>query len=399
MPNPPELAAFTALGLSAELSAAMFALGHTEPTQVQVAAIPQVLAGRDVKARAQTGTGKTLAFGLPLLQQLVHKPRPRSAQGNPVQVLVLVPTRELAIQVADVLSGLVRELPLTQSQVPPKVLAVFGGVSTNPQMMDLRGGVDILVATPGRLLDLQRRNAVELTSLRALVLDEADRMLSLGFSDELNAVLELLPTERQSLLFSATFPPQVQPLAAALLTDPVELTLGTEVTPALVEQHVYTVDSSKKRALLTHLIQTRGLEQVLVFVGAKKTADRLAQKLLAQKILAAPFHGGLSQQQRTYALEDFTAGHLQVLVATDLAARGIDIEKLPVVVNYELPRSPNDYAHRIGRTGRAGKAGLAISLICPEEYHHFRVIEKRIKQRIPREQVPGFEITPESSLP
>lgn len=391
------LGPFAALGLRRELCAAVDALGHTAPTDVQREAIPAILQGRDLKAQAPTGTGKTLAMGLPLLDQLLNAPRAKSTRGNPVAVLVLVPTRELALQVAGVLSSVVSSLG--QGLPVPKICAVFGGVSVNPQMMELRGGACVLVATPGRLLDLERQNAVDFGALRALVLDEADRMLSLGFADELAEVLAKLPARRQNLLFSATFPPQLDALIASRLNEPLELRVGTEVTPALIEQHVYTVDQSKKRALLTHLVRTREFQRVLVFVGAKATADRLARKLLSHKILAAAFHGGLSQQQRGYALEDFRSGHLQVLVATDLAARGIDIDELPVVVNYDLPRSPNDYAHRIGRTGRAGSQGLALTLICPEEYAHFRVIEKRIKRRLPREQEPGFEVAEERETP
>jgi ATP-dependent RNA helicase RhlE len=378
---------FDALGLSAELVSALATLGHEQATAVQVAVIPAALAGRDVKAQAQTGTGKTLAFGLPLLQLLAQAPRVKSARGNPVATLVLVPTRELAVQVAGVLGSLAEALASR-----PRVLAVYGGVSINPQMMSLRGGVDLLVATPGRLLDLKRNNAVDLSGTRALVLDEADRMLGLGFHDEVKELLALLPQKRQNLLFSATFPHELEPMMSELLSEPELVNLSPVVTPALIEQHVYTVDESRKAALLTHVILENGLGRVLVFISEKKTADRLVKQLLKANILAAAFHGGLSQNQRQTALDDFTAGHLHVLVATDLAARGIDIEDLPVVVNFELPRSPNDYAHRIGRTGRAGKPGLALSLICPAEYDHFRVIEKRIKRRLEREWVPGFEV-------
>lgn len=378
---------FENLGLNAELVSALAALGHEQATAVQVAVIPAALAGRDVKAQAQTGTGKTLAYGLPLLQRASLDPRERSARGNPISVLILVPTRELAVQVAGVLSSLADAL-----SPRPQVLAVYGGVSINPQMMALRGGADILVATPGRLLDLKRNNAVDLSGTRALVLDEADRMLGLGFYDEVHELLSLLPPQRQTLLFSATFPVELEALMSELLNEPEHVNLSPTVAPALIEQHVYTVDESRKGALLMHLISEHPLDRMLVFISEKKTADRLVKQLVKADIAAAAFHGGLSQYQRQTALDDFTAGQLQILVATDLAARGIDIEDLPVVVNFELPRSPNDYAHRIGRTGRAGTAGLALSLICPAEYDHFRVIEKRIKRRLERESVPGFEV-------
>lgn len=378
---------FENLGLNAELVGALAALGHEQATAVQVAVIPAALAGRDVKAQAQTGTGKTLAYGLPLLQRASLDPRKRSARRNPINVLILVPTRELAVQVAGVLNSLADAL-----SPRPQVLAVYGGVSINPQMMALRGGADILVATPGRLLDLKRNNAVDLSGTRALVLDEADRMLGLGFYDEVHELLSLLPQQRQTLLFSATFPVELEALMSELLNEPEHVNLSPAVAPALIEQHVYTVDESRKGALLMHLIREHPLDRMLVFISEKKTADRLVKQLVKADIAAAAFHGGLSQYQRQTALDDFTAGQLQILVATDLAARGIDIEDLPVVVNFELPRSPNDYAHRIGRTGRAGTAGLALSLICPAEYDHFRVIEKRIKRRLERESVPGFEV-------
>lgn len=384
---------FSSLGLGAEIVFAVSSLGHLHPTAVQTAVIPAALARHDVKVQAQTGTGKTLAFGLPLLAQLASEPRESSPRGNPIAALVLVPTRELALQVAGVLASVAGSLASR-----PKVLAVYGGVKANPQMMELRGGADILVATPGRLLDLQRQNAVELSGVRVLVLDEADQMLGQGFQDELQEILSLLPRQRQNLLFSATFPAELDTLVSAVLVGAQEFNLSPVEAPLLIEQHVYTVDESRKRALLTHLIKERALERVLVFVAAKNTADRLADKLRRSDLSARPFHGGLSQSQRGSALRDFASGQLQVMVATDLAARGIDIEDLPVVVNYQLPRSPNDYTHRIGRTGRAGKAGLALSLICPAEYQHFRVIEKRTKHPLKREEVPGFEVSDPNAI-
>jgi superfamily II DNA/RNA helicase len=380
---------FATLGLRSDVLPAVQAAGFQTPTPIQTAVIAAVLSGRDVLARAATGSGKTAAFGLPLLQRLLDEPHARSARGNRVAVLVLAPTRELVMQIAEVLTGFTQALA-----APIQVNAVYGGVAVNPQMMALRGGVDILVATPGRLLDLQRQNAVELSSVRALVLDEADRMLSLGFREELEQVISLLPARRQNLLFSATLPQDIAALTQRLLHDP----LAVDVTqPSAsqsepdIEQHVYCVDLERKTALLIQLLEKPELQQVLVFISMKKTADTLVGKLNRVGIRAAVFHADKSQSERTRVLREFRAGSLRVLLATDLAARGLDIEDLPVVINFELPRSPNDYLHRIGRTGRAGKTGLAISLICAAEEQHFRVIEKRIKRRLAREQIAGFE--------
>ncbi|HET8934584.1 MAG TPA: DEAD/DEAH box helicase [Polyangiales bacterium] len=380
---------FAQLGLHSELLSAVQSAGFQTPTPIQSAVIAAVLAGKDVLARAATGSGKTAAFGLPLLQRLLDEPRVPRARGNPVAVLVLAPTRELVMQIADVLSGFTRAWPRAV-----RVKAVYGGVAINPQMMALRGGVDILVATPGRLLDLQRKNAVELSQLRALVLDEADRMLSLGFRDELDQVIACLPARRQNLLFSATLPPDIATLTQSLLHDPIEVDV-TQPTVSQsepnIEQRVYSVDVERKPALLIRLLEQPALQQVLVFISMKKTADTLVAKLERAGIHAAVFHADKSQRERSLALQKFRDGSLRVLLATDLAARGIDIDDLPVVINFELPRSPNDYLHRIGRTGRAGKTGLAISLVCSAEEQHFRVIEKRMKRKLPREQVAGFE--------
>lgn len=389
---------FAALGLDPQLLRALDDAGYSVPTPVQAAVIPTVLSGRDVRARADTGSGKTAAFGLPILQRLVVQPRQPTARGNQVAVLVLAPTRELVMQLADVLSGFARSL-----QAPLKVAAVFGGVAVNPQMMAMRGGVDILVATPGRLLDLQRQGALEFKQLRTLVLDEADRMLGLGFRDELDQVLGLLPARRQTLCFSATYPQAVEQWTRALLQQPFEVDV-TPVTPTTaaaseprpvapqaIEQHVYVVDENRKAALLIHLLRQPQLAQVLIFVSVKRTGDKLVEKLARADVAATVFHADKSQAQRSRALAGFRSGKLRVLIATDLAARGIDIDDLPAVLNFELPRSPNDYLHRIGRTGRAGKSGLALSLICAGDEQHFRVIEKRIKQRLPREHVAGFE--------
>ena len=353
----------------------------------QLAAIPAVLTGRDVLARAQTGSGKTAAFGLPLLQWLSEQPEDRDRRGNYATVLILAPTRELAVQISEALDAFARHL-----RVRTRVLAVFGGVSINPQMMALRGGVEILVATPGRLLDLTSQNAVRLSHTRVLVLDEADRMLSLGFADELAQIRALLPRERQSLLFSATFPSELREVIDAALRDPIEIELAAEPVPQ-IEEHVYAVDESKKSALAVHLLKELKAQRALVFVSQKRSGDKLVEKLIRAGITAAVFHGDRSQAERTRCLADFRQGKLRVLIATDLAARGIDIDDLPTVINYELPRSPNDYVHRIGRTGRAGKTGVALTLLCQAEQHHFGVIEKRIKRRLPRETVPGFEPT------
>jgi ATP-dependent RNA helicase RhlE len=377
---------FASLGLGPELLRAVQAAGYRAPTPVQAAVIPGVLAGRDVLARAATGSGKTAAFGLPLLQRLLDDPHARSARGNRVAVLVLAPTRELVMQIGDLLSSFVQAM---QAQV--RVRAAYGGVAINPQMMALRGGVDILVATPGRLLDLQRQNAVELSGLRALVLDEADRMLSLGFREELDQVFARLPARRQNLLFSATVPPDIAALTQSLLHDPLTVDVTHPNAEPAIEEHVYQVDHERKTALLIELLETSELQQVLVFISMKKTADTLVRSLDRAGVSAACFHADRSQQERTRTLRAFRNGSLRVLLATDLAARGIDIEDLPVVINFELPRSPNDYVHRIGRTGRAGKAGLALSLITTADEQHFRVIEKRIKRRLPREHIAGFE--------
>jgi superfamily II DNA/RNA helicase len=400
MTHPTSAGAFQALGLRSELLRAVRAAGYEVPTPVQAAVIAAVLEGRDVLARAATGSGKTAAFGLPILQRLLDQPRLHGARGNQVAVLVLAPTRELVMQIAAVLTAFAQSL-----DTHIDVGAVYGGVKINPQMMALRGGADILVATPGRLLDLHRRNAVKLDQLRSLVLDEADRMLSLGFRGQIEEVLSWLPARRQNLLFAATFSHEVGQWTRALLRSPLEVDL-TEVAEGSrarqsqperqgqIEQHVYTVDHTRKDALLIHLLQQRDLRRVLTFVSAKKTADALVAKLNRADLRAAVFHADKSQRERTRVLGDFRAGKLRVLIATDLAARGIDIDDLPAVINFELPRSPNDYVHRIGRTGRAGKAGLALSLICEHEEQHFRVIEKRMKQRLEREHVAGFEPRP-----
>lgn len=376
---------FAELGLSPALVSAVAALAYPAPTAIQQQAIPAALAGRDILAGAQTGSGKTAAFALPLLQRLSQRAA-RPGAGNGVRALILVPTRELAQQVGEAFKTYGAEL-----EKPLKILSVYGGVAINPQMLSLRGGADILVATPGRLLDLAAKNALVLTRVEALVLDEADKLLNLGFSEELANVLAGLPRQRQTLLFSATFPDEVMGLCDKLLQQPERIALDAEQKPA-IEQRIITVLRERKNALLIHLLQNETWPQVLVFASAKNTCNRLVEKLAKAKLVAAALHGDLSQGARDKALRDFKAGKLRILIATDVAARGIDIAALPCVVNFELPRSPNDYVHRIGRTGRAGKSGHAVSLICPEEYAHFGVIEKRMKQRLPREIIPGFEV-------
>jgi len=375
---------FAALGLSPALVHAASQAGFMAPTPIQSEAIPAILAGADLLGAAQTGSGKTAAFALPLLQQLQL-----SATGGPrrVRALVLVPTRELAAQVGEVLRSLGQHL-----QQPLKVAIVFGGVSINPQMMGLRGGADIVVATPGRLLDLVEHNALRLGAVAHLVLDEADRLLDLGFAEELQRVLALLPANRQNLFFSATFPDAVQALADSLLRNPVRVevphTPGNE--PA-IEQRAIAVDASRRTQLLRHLIQEHGWSRVLVFVATQYAAEHVAEKLYKAGIFASHFHGGLSQGARNQVLQEFKDERWQVVVTTDLAARGIDIAQLPAVVNYDLPRSAVDYVHRIGRTGRAGESGMAVSFVTPEALAHFRLIEKRQHLALPLEQLPGFE--------
>ena len=347
---------FISLGLAPTLAQAAAELGFTAPTPIQLEAIPAVLGGADLLATAQTGSGKTAAFALPLLQRLqsgpVHTPRR-------VRALVLVPTRELAAQVGEVLRSLAQHLPSR-----PRIAVAFGGVSINPQLMALRGGADVMVATPGRLLDLVEHNALRLSAVELLVLDEADRLLDLGFADELDRVLALLPAKRQNLFFSATFPPAVEALAGGLLRDPQRVDVPAPAqAEAVILQRAIAVDASRRTQLLRQLIKDNGWERVLVFVATQYAAERLASKLHHGDLFATSFHGGLSQGARKQALQEFKEKRWDVVVTTDLAARGIDIAQLPVVVNFDLPRSAVDYVHRIGRTGRAGKRGKALTFI------------------------------------
>lgn len=375
---------FSSLGLSESLLRAIGDSGYNAPTPIQQQAIPVVLSGRDLLAAAQTGTGKTAGFTLPILQRLSGK---AAASGSrPVRALILTPTRELAAQVAESVKKYgVHQMPRLKSDV------VFGGVKINPQMMRLRGGVDILTATPGRLLDLVAQNAVKLNQVEILVLDEADRMLDMGFIRDINKVLALLPKKRQTLLFSATFSADIRKLAQGLLVNPAQVEVAVENAAAdTVEQIAYSISKASKTALLTHLIKSNDWQQVLVFTSTKHGANRLTDKLNAAQITAKAIHGNKSQSARTNALAEFKAGGIQVLVATDLAARGIDIAKLPQVVNYELPRSSADYVHRIGRTGRAGRGGLAVSLVSQEENSALRQVEKLIGAKIAQGRVEGF---------
>ncbi len=375
---------FSSLGLSEQLVRAVTEKNYLIPTPIQAAVIPEVLKGGDVWASAQTGSGKTAAFALPILQVVMSS---RRETPRRIRALILVPTRELAAQIGESIRGYGRFLP-----EPIKTAVVFGGVSINPQMMALRGGADIVVATPGRLLDLAEHNALHLSEVSTLVLDEADRLFSLGFADELSRILAQLPARRQNLLFSATFPPAVNSFAEKLLRDPKRIDVPNTMpeAPAILERAL-EVDVPQRTQLLRHLIQENAWTRVLVFVATKYATEHVADKLRRAGILASAFHGELSQGARTEALTNFKTEKVQVLVATDVAARGIDIAQLPVVVNYDLPRSAVDYVHRIGRTGRAGLSGLAVSFISASTDAHFRLIEKRNRLSLPREQIPGFE--------
>ncbi|MFT5035610.1 MAG: ATP-dependent RNA helicase RhlE [Litorivivens sp.] len=375
---------FSTLGLSPTLLRALAGLNYTQPTPVQAAAIPLILAGRDVLASAETGSGKTAAFCLPLLQLLAAVP---STRPRRVRALILVPTRELAVQIGEVAR-------LLSLQVAPelKVTVVFGGVSINPQMMGLRSGTDWVIATPGRLLDLIDHNALDLSAVQTLVLDEADRLLDLGFDEELKRILALLPARRQNLFFSATLPAPVQALAAGLLQLPARVEVLPEVLEiSAIAQLAIEVDSRRRTQLLRHLITEKKWSRVLVFVATKHAAEMVADKLRKVGLEAEPFHGELSQGKRTQVLLDFKNADVKVVIATDVAARGLDVALLPVVVNYDLPRSAVDYVHRIGRTGRAGASGLAVSFVSATTEAHFRLIEKRQGLSVPREQVTGFE--------
>jgi ATP-dependent RNA helicase RhlE len=389
---------FDRLGLTPELLRAVAAQGYTEPTPVQAEAIPLVLAGRDVLAGAQTGTGKTAAFVLPILQRLnAGRPQPprvqpggrhrgRTAAARPVRCLVLVPTRELALQVEESVRtyGAVR---------PVSSVTIYGGVGFQPQVQRLRAGPEIVVATPGRLLDHASQGTIDLRSVEILVLDEADRMLDMGFIRDIRRVLALLPARRQNLLFSATFSDEIRELAGTILEDPAHVQIARRNAPIeLVRQVVYPVDRERKRALLSHLIRSGRIDRALVFARTKHGANRLAEQLVRDGISAAAIHGNKSQGQRVRALDDFKSGRVAILVATEIAARGLDIDALPHVVNFELPMVAADYVHRIGRTGRAGMEGDAVSLVCVDEMGLLQDIERLLRSPIRRETVPGYEV-------
>ena len=366
---------FDNLGLSAELLRAVQDLGYTEPTPIQTRGIPAVLEGRDLLAAAQTGTGKTAAFALPLLQRMSEAhPNPKGSRAP--RALVLVPTRELAAQVGQAFQDFGRHLQ-------QRTLLVFGGVSPRPQVDALRQGTDIIVATPGRLLDHANARAIDLTKIRYLVLDEADRMLDMGFIRDIRRVLAMLPKARQNMLFSATFSADIRSLASGLLHDPLTVEVAKRNAPAeLVEHRVHMVSQGDKRAVLSHLLREASNPQTLVFTRTKHGANRLAEQLERDGIVCAAIHGNKSQGARTRALADFKDYKVQVLVATDIAARGLDITELPQVVNYELPHVPEDYVHRIGRTGRAGSTGQALSLVSNEERDRLRDIERVLGHKI-----------------
>jgi ATP-dependent RNA helicase RhlE len=384
---------FASLGLSEALVRAVNEHGYTQPTPIQMQAIPAVLAGGDLMAGAQTGTGKTAGFVLPMLQRMMVAAKARAAQGGKsgkpvIRALILTPTRELAAQVEESVRVYGKYSGL-------KSMVMFGGVGINPQISALRSGVDIVVATPGRLLDHAGQNTIDLKHVEFLVLDEADRMLDMGFIHDIKRVLKLLPANRQNLLFSATFSDDIKALADSLLKSPALIEVARRnATADTIAQKVHPVDRDRKRELLAHLIKRHNWFQVLVFTRTKHGANRLAEQLGKDGITALAIHGNKSQGARTRALSEFKAGDLQVLVATDIAARGIDIDQLPHVVNYELPNVPEDYVHRIGRTGRAGAEGEAISLVCIDEAAYLRDIERLIKREIPKEIIAGFEPNP-----
>ena len=379
---------FSSLGLSAPILCAINEKGYRTPFPIQTKVIPVILSGKDVMAAAQTGTGKTAGFTLPMLQRLAHGPRVKS---NHIRALVLAPTRELAVQVADSIETYGKHLNL-------KYGVVYGGVKINPQMMKLRSGVDILVATPGRLLDLSGKNAVKFEQVEMLVLDEADRMLDMGFFRDIRTIVDLLPGNRQNLLFSATFPSEIRTLARDIFNKPVRIEVNPRNSAATsVKQWAYEVDKSRKPALLSHLLRTNNWEQVLVFTRTRKGANRLVQQLAGDGIASAVIHGDKSQGERSRTLAEFKANTIRILVATDIAARGLDISELSHVINFDLPKVAEDYIHRIGRTGRAGSDGVAISLVSADEVALLAAIENLIRQNLVREVEDGY--IPKHSVP
>ncbi len=390
---------FESFAFSEDILSAIKRMGFEKPTDIQLKTIPAVLEGKDVLARADTGSGKTAAFALPLLDsmsnenvysQIGRDKRFDSANrvaSNCVQVLVLVPTRELAIQVADVFSQ------LSENITPAiKCQSVYGGVKINPQMMALRGGADVLVATPGRLLDLVDQNAIKFNQIKALVIDEVDRLMKGDFQEEIERISKLLPNKRQNLMFTATFPESISRLVREVMNTPAIINMDEFVDELEIEQRVITINHNQKNDLLAYLLDNNDWEQVLIFCSAKRTCDNLVKKLEKRNIEAVAMHSNKEQSARMAALKKFKAGGIRILIATDVAARGIDIKQLPCVINYDLPRSPNDYVHRIGRTGRAGEKGHVISLIAHHEYQHFSVIEKYNGLNLEREEIEGFEV-------
>ena len=375
---------FNQLGLSAELLRAIDEKGYRKATPIQQQAIPLILEGRDVLAGAQTGTGKTAGFTLPMLQRLQHG----TVNRRRIRALVLTPTRELAAQVADSVRCYGQHLPF-------RAAVIYGGVSINTQIAKLRKGVDVVIATPGRLLDHLQQATIDLSAIECLVLDEADRMLDMGFIRDIRKIMKVLPKDRQNLLFSATFSTEIRRLAADLLNAPTEISVATNGKPAEgIDQVVYQVDRRRKRELLSHTIGAQNWRQVLVFTRTKHGASRLAAQLEADGLTSAAIHGNKSQAARVRALQEFKTGKVRVLVATDVAARGLDIERLPHVVNYELPHVPEDYVHRIGRTARAGRKGHAVSLVCVDEHKLLTDIERLLQMKIGKRTVEGYEPDP-----
>ncbi|KTC86114.1 MULTISPECIES: DEAD/DEAH box helicase [Legionella] len=379
---------FALLGLIDPLLRAVSELGYLEPSPIQKQAIPAILSGKDVLASAQTGTGKTAGFVLPILQKLIDKPR---SKNNRTRVLIVTPTRELAAQVHESIVQYGRHLSLRSA-------VVFGGVKINPQMMKLRGGVELLVATPGRLLDLHQQRAIQFDEVDTMVLDEADRMLDMGFIHDIKRIIKLLPANRQNLMFSATFSEEIRSLVKGILKEPIAIDVAPRnTTAAAVKQIVHPVDKSRKSDLLSHLIHKNKLGQTLVFSRTKHGANKLVKQLAQDHIHAAAIHGNKSQSQRTKVLAEFKSGELHILVATDIAARGIDIDQLPCVINFDLPQVAEDYVHRIGRTGRAGASGEAISLVSADEVQQLHAIERLIKHKLNRVEIEDFE--PNHNLP
>ena len=380
---------FDTLGLMPELLRAVREHGYETPTPVQAQAIPIVLSGRDLLAGAQTGTGKTAGFVLPILQLLApNASTSTSPARHPLRCLILTPTRELAMQIEESVRTYGKYLPVRSA-------TVFGWVNINPQVKALRAGIEILVATPGRLLDHHQQGNLNFSQLQFLVLDEADRMLDMGFIRDIKKILALLPAKRQNLMFSATFSDEIRQLTAGLLNNPASVDVAARNSAAeLVEHLVHPVDRERKRALLSHIIRSQKLEQVLVFTRTKHGANRLSEQLETDGIAASAIHGNKSQPQRIKALSDFKAGKITVLVATDIAARGLDISQLPHVVNYELPQVAEDYVHRIGRTGRAGSEGMALSLVCVDETKLLKDIERLLRRPLPTQVIPGFAPDP-----